>query len=75
MGHAMTDHLMNRAAHDVMLRFHEREVRRLTAQKPSCLTCHHYSDHRASCDKFNAVPPVEFRSNGCEHWVLDEIPF
>lgn len=50
------------------------ELDRLERHAPACTTCL-YLDAAKSCLKFEARPPAEFLSVGCEQWVYDEVPF
>jgi hypothetical protein len=44
--------------------------------KTTCDHCEHFG-MAPRCDKFNAVPPEDFRRTpgACEHWQFDGIPF
>lgn len=48
---------------------------RIAATPRSCNTCLQWSAANRRCMHWDAEPPAEVRSTGCESWEYDEVPF
>lgn len=70
------------AKHEPITRAHWQATRDALAEAlsrydrmaPSCQSCM-YLDSSGWCAKWEATPPAEFRSSGCDEWAWDGCPF
>lgn len=64
---------MKRVEIQAKIEVFRRELRMLESIKMNCGNCQHFV--QSMCRKFDAVPPAEVQSFGCEEYEYDEIPF
>ena len=69
---------MNKIELTTMASLHEREARRLRSIELSCVNCNnceHFKNRGGLCGMYDAAPPPEVLSVGCDQWLYNEVPF